>query len=215
MKKQTRKLFCLIVSLVLLTTFLLVSCGDKDDDTSSEAVESGESVVDHISEPVSDTESQAESFEESSEEPSKDESSEESSEPDYQAEMTEEMANAFLKLIGDNRTAQEYMTGIKWGENEYMRAYAIYGNLNGYILCSMSNWVASTMTCTYTAGDYTFTSGNMWSPSELGLYLYKDLTFITFEEAYESGLFDAKDAYELINAYSGPESVNPIEAKRS
>ncbi len=121
-----------ILCLLLCFMFLLVSCGDNDDDTSSEAVESGESVV----ETVSDKVSRDESSEESSEEPSNDESSEEPSEPDYQVEMTEEMMRAYLELKLVSYPLEHMLANHEENYN-YKDDYTAFGNLNGYTLCGI------------------------------------------------------------------------------
>ncbi len=121
------------------------------------------------------------------------------SEIDYQVEMTEEMANAFLKFMGSDQTIQESTPeGL-----DYRTCYLPFGNLNGYTFfyaygifdCGYDSAISR-----YVAGDYLFESGHIMRPSKIGHYLYKDNVFMTFEDAYEQGLFNPDDAYELICA---------------
>ncbi len=199
---KNRKLLCLLVSFVLVTTFLLFSCGEDAADSSSDA-ESGNSFdVSSISE-ISGQESQ--SFEESL--------NGESSDADYQVEITDEMVNAFLKLIGYN-TINEYATKNGLTEDLVKSAYVAYGRLGEYILCNMPNLAADTATWSCAAGEYLFTSPYIWKPSMTGLYLYKDGDMIPFDEANERGLFDGEAAYELILNYSGPDHLNKIIVKK-
>ncbi len=218
-----------ILCLSLCLSLLFVSCGDKDDDTSSKTMESVEPISEYASELTSDTGSQAESFEESSEEPSKDESSEEPSkdesseepsEPDYQVEMTEEMANAFLKFIGRDETISEIMADLKKYEDtkdyNYKNDYIAFGNLGGYTFC----YVSPGFGCSpvnfgfgqYLTPDYKyyFWSGCTGLGSQVSLYLYKDNTFITFEDGCEQGLVDVDKAYELYCAAGYSDSVKKL-----
>ncbi len=123
-----------------------------------------------------------------------------SSEIDYQVMITEEMANAFLKFMGENKTIQEAMNAYDYEGRKYKEFYLPFGNLNGYTLFYADgpfNFGYDASLSRYVAGDYLFESGYIMRPSKIGLYLYKDMTFMTFEDAYEQGLFDPDDAYEL------------------
>lgn len=205
MKRQKCKLLCLLVAVVVL----LSSCLDGQYEVShgkqsSEA--SDAQLADNSSSLADDTDESSESSlssEAISEEPHEDESSDgECFGIEYQEEITEEMANAFLKFVGIDRTIHEHIA-VYWAEGEfdYRNSYTAIGNLNGYTLCEidghLEGLVAPALTH-YTAGDYVFLASCISSPSNIGLYLYKDLKFITFADAYEQGLFDPKDAYELM-----------------
>lgn len=206
MKKQNRKLLCLLVSFVVLSTCLLFSCGEGVGNASSDAESSSRSDVSSVSE-ISGQENQ--STEESLPEES---SNDESPEADYQVQMTEEMINAFFKLNNYNETVKEYMTEKGLTDEWLKSAYVAYGRLGEYILCNMPSLVANTAMWSTAAGEYLFTSPDMFSPSYIGLYLYKDGDLIPFEDA--EGLFDPEDAYELILNYSGPDPLNKITVKK-
>lgn len=204
MKKQNRKLLCLLVSFVVLSTCLLFSCGEGVGNASSDAESSSRSDASSAGE-LNEQENQ--SSEESSEE-----SHGESSEPDYQVQMNEEMINAFFKLKNYNETVKEYMTENGLTDEWLKSTYVAYGRLGEYILCNMPSFAANTAVWSTAAGEYLFTSYYTWSPSYIGLYLYKDGDLIPFEDA--DGLFDPEDAYELILNYSGPEPTNKITVKK-
>jgi len=131
-------------------------------------------------------------------------------EPDYVVEMSEEMLNEYLAFSGRNCTLEELIEAVtKEGLSEdwvteYNDAYDAYGNLNGYTFCHINPGIAH-WGCQFAGGDYitkdykyqfmdTVTGGK----SQVNLYLYKDHTFITFEDACEQGLIDPAEAYELM-----------------
>ncbi len=129
------------------------------------------------------------------------------SELDYQFEMTEEMANEFLKFSGSDETISEIMAYLKEYEDtknyNYKDDYIAFGNLGGYTFCCIpSDFCHSYVNFEigkYVTPDckYLFESSGTNSKSRVNLYLYKDHTFITFEDACEQGLVDTDKAYEL------------------
>ncbi len=187
--KKHARILCLLLCFV----FLLVSCGDNDDYTSSEAVES----VEPVSEYVSDTVSKSES----SEEPSNDESSEEPSKPDYQVEMTEEMMREYLEFKNVSYPLEYLLDNYEVEDYDYKNDYIAFGNLNGYTLCGILPGITYgyvydiPLNCV--AGDYIFLARG--TGDLLDFCLYKDNEFVSLNYAYEKGLFDGKDAYELIS----------------
>lgn len=204
MKKQKCKLLCLLVAVVVL----LSACLDGQDEVSrgeQSSVASDAQLADDSSSLADDTDEPSESSpssEEISAESHEDESSEdENSNVEYQEEITEEMATAFLKFAGYDCTLEEYAKLMMIEDTfDYKNSYRAFGNLNGYTFCRITglSGFLQTMLSEYTAGDYVFMSGNRHNPSVIAMYLYKDLEFITFEDAYEQGLFDPADAYELL-----------------
>lgn len=210
------------IALILCLSCALISCEMNDEDTSSTAnvskdisveisTPSENSVIDITSEDSSAEESSdipVESSEESSEEASEpvEESSEEVSdpEPDYVKKMDDEMADLFLLTMGDFPMPDETSTVLyNWyftQRDTIQQTYHAYGNLNGYTLFMVNDaGLHDLAIAVYRAGDYVFKANCHGYPSLVFLYLYRDNEFITFEDAYEQGLFDPKDAYELIN----------------
>lgn len=204
-----------VISLILCFNFacVLASCELNGKDTSDDvsAVVSNEASTSfEISgkDITSDDSSMGESSDISVEESSVtvEESSEEASnpEPDYVKVMDDEMADLFLSSMGDFPMPDETSTVLyNWyftQRDTIQQTYHAYGNLNGYTLFTVSDAGVHNMAiAVYRAGDYVFKANCHGYPSFVFLYLYRDNEFITFEDAYEQGLFDPKDAYELIN----------------
>lgn len=200
------------IALILCLSCALVSCEISDGDTSEDinveaSTPSENSVIDITSEDASMEKSSDISIE-TSEESSEpvEESSEEVSdpEPDYVKVMDDEMADLFLSSMGDFPMPDETSTVLyNWyftQRDTIQQTYHAYGNLNGYTLFTVSDAGVHNMAiAVYRAGDYVFKANCHGYPSLVFLYLYRDNEFITFEDAYEQGLFDPKDAYELIN----------------
>jgi len=185
---------------------LLASCNQVNPSTDTSKASEDVSSKENIEESSKAEESKSDIS--TVEESKADEESSEA-ELDYVTEMTEEMANGFLKFQGDDRTITERLASFK--DNyfstiyNYKKDYAGIGNLNGYTLCYISPGFAGNLVSFgfgyFTAGDYEFSDSCTGRPdTDVNLYLYKDHTFITFEKAYEQGLFDPADAYELMCA---------------
>ena len=200
------------IALILCLSCALVSCEISDGDTSEDinveaSTPSENSVIDITSEDASIEKSSDISIE-TSEESSEpvEESSEEVSdpEPDYVKKMDDEMADLFLLTMGDFPMPDETSTvQYNWyftQRDTIQQTYHAYGNLNGYTLFMVNDaGLHDLAIAVYRAGDYVFKANCHGYPSLVFLYLYRDNEFITFEDAYEQGLFDPKDAYELIN----------------
>lgn len=200
------------IALILCLSCALVSCEISDGDTSEDinveaSTPSENSVIDITSEDASIEKSSDISIE-TSEEVSEpvEESSEEVSdpEPDYVKKMDDEMAALFLLTMGDFPMPDETSTVLyNWyftQRDTIQQTYHAYGNLNGYTLFMVNDaGLHDLAIAVYRAGDYVFKANCHGYPSLVFLYLYRDNEFITFEDAYEQGLFDPKDAYELIN----------------
>ncbi len=120
----------------------------------------------------------------------------------YVTEMTDKMAGEFFDPEVFVGVTQSVLATAK----DY---YHAYGNLNGYTLCYVANRMCASnfLEKKYTAGDYIFYNKLPSYPSEISLYLYRDNTFVPFEAAYEQGIFDPKDAYELI--IGNPSTADP------
>jgi len=134
-----------------------------------------------------------------------------SSEVDYPVKMSEEMANAYLKFMGCDSTIKDYVVKSHFGEEyDYTQDFIAYGKMkNGYTLCmpvGIFAGISTDASMHYTVGDYVFLLTFISNPSRVGLYLYKDNTFMTFEDADKQGLIDADEVYNFLQA-SG---INPM-----
>lgn len=208
-----------IVCFMLCFAVLLSSCLDGQDEVShgeqssevsnAQIVDDNSSHADISDESYTDESSDTPSKDDISEEQSADESLEESSEPVNRVQITYDMVNIFLKYTGLHCTIQEEMAQRSLTEDWFEKWYVSYGELNGYVLCRMQNFIANAAIWECAAGEYLFISGSNYYPSGIGLYLYKDETFIPFEDS--EGLVDPADAYELINSYTGPAPYDSLE----
>ncbi len=194
--KTTKKRIS-IICLMLCFVMLLASCNSVDSNMDT-------------SKTPNDTSSK-EMIEESRAEESKIDEELSEAELYYVTEMTEEMANAFLKFIGEKSTISDLLSSLKIDYN-YKNDYVAFGNLAGYTFCYVSPYFgfrdANAEETQYTVGDYEFSCYASNYNSNVSLYLYKDMTFMTFENAYEQGLIDPADAYKLMqNDFSGKNTI--------